>query len=179
MTPFIERILRAARLDAHLYEEVEADTGATVQALVVIVLSHLAAGIALREHSGLAGLASSTFLALVSWVVWAFLTYLIGAKLLPGPNTHANIGELLRTTGFASSPGIVRVFGIVPGLSFAVMSIASVWMLVAMVVAVRHALDYESTWRALGVCLLGWVLQAAILGGLFVHVGEPSHVREI
>ena len=38
-----------------------------------------------------------------------------------------------------------------------------IWMLVAMVVAVRQALDYESTWRAIGVVVIGFLVQAIVL----------------
>jgi hypothetical protein len=83
--------------------------------------------------------------------------------LLPEPDTRADHGELLRTIGFASAPGLIRVFGIVPGLTAFVFAVAGGWMLVAMVIAVRQALDYKSTWRAIGVCVIGFVVQALIL----------------
>jgi hypothetical protein len=87
----------------------------------------------------------------------------VGVKLLQEPQTKANHKELLRTIGFSSSPGMIRVLGLIPGLGGAVSLIASVWMLVAMIVAVRQALDYTSTWRAVGVCVIGWVIQLVVL----------------
>jgi hypothetical protein len=83
--------------------------------------------------------------------------------LLPEPQTNADYGQLLRTIGFASAPGVVRVLGIVPGLAPFLFLIGGIWMLVAMVVAVRQALDYQSTGRAVGVCLIGWLVQVVIL----------------
>ena len=97
-------------------------------------------------------------MALLSWIIWAFLTYLIGTRLLPEPQTHADMGQMMRTLGFAQSPGLMRLFGGIPGIGPLVLSVVSVWMLVAMVVAVRQALDYASTWRAVGVCLVGWAV---------------------
>ena len=104
-----------------------------------------------------------TIVALVGWCVWAFLTYFIGTRLLPEPQTKADYGELLRTIGFASAPGLLRVFGVVPGLGSLVFLVAGIWMLVAMVIAVRQALDYTSTSRAVGVCLIGWLIQVLIV----------------
>ncbi len=101
--------------------------------------------------------------ALTGWYVWAYLTYFIGTKFLPEPQTEADLGELLRTIGFSSSPGLIRVFGIIPGLAGPLFLVASIWMLVAMVIAVRQALDYESTSRAVGVCVIGWIVQLLIL----------------
>jgi hypothetical protein len=156
-------MFRAAKLDVQLYEEVEADIGATTQATIVVVLASLAAGIGALGSGGASGIVTGTIVALVGWLVWAFLTYIIGTRLLPEPQTNADYGQLLRTIGFASAPGVIRVLGIVPGLAAPVFLIGGIWMLVAMVVAVRQALDYKSTGRAVGVCLIGWLVQVVIL----------------
>ena len=161
MTTFWDRIIRAAKLDAQLYEEVEADTGAMRQAMGVVVLSSMAAGVG-SARGGLGGILVGTIAALIGWYVWAYLTYFIGTKFLPEPQTEADLGELLRTIGFSSSPGLIRVFGIIPGLAGLLFPVASIWMLVAMVIAVRQALDYESTPRAVAVCAIGWIVQLLI-----------------
>jgi len=163
MTTFGDRIIRAAKLDAQLYEEVEADTGAMGQAMGVVVLSSMAAGVGSVGIGGLGGILVGTIAALIGWYVWAYLTYFIGTKFLPEPQTEADLGELLRTIGFSSSPGLIRVFGIIPGLAGPLFLVAGIWMLVAMVIAVRQALDYESTSRAVGVCVIGWIVQLLIL----------------
>ena len=164
MTDLKERIIRAAKLDVNLYEEVEADKGALGQAMWVVVLSSIAAGIGTIAQGGVVGILVGTITALIGWYVWAYITYFIGTKFLPEPQTRADHGELLRTIGFSSSPGLIRVLGIIPGLTGIIFLIAAVWMLVAMVIAVRQALDYTSTFRAIGVCLIGWLVQALILG---------------
>ena len=159
---FVNRIIRACKLDVSLYEEVEADKSATLQAALVVVLSSLAAGV------GALSLGASNFfmapiLSLISWYVWAYLIYIIGAKLFPEQNTKANHGELLRTIGFSSAPGLIRIFGFTPDLMTITFLGGGIWMLVAMVIAVRQALDYESTWRAVGVVVIGFLVQAIIL----------------
>ncbi len=168
-----DRMLRAAKLDAQLYEEVEADQGAMGQATAVVLLSSLAAGIGSFSTGGLPGIVGGALGSLVGWYIWAYLTYFIGTRWLAEPQTQADAGELLRTIGFSSAPGLIRVIGIVPGLNALVFSVAGIWMLVAMVIAVRQALDYTSTWRALGVCALGWVVQAVILLIVVSSVGAP------
>lgn len=159
---FVNRMVRAARLDATLYEEVEADRTAMGQALGVVLLSGLAAGVGALSLGGAAAILVGTIGALGGWFVWASLTYLIGAKLFPEPETRSDLAEMLRTIGFASAPGLVRVFGLIPGARDGVFLAAALWMLVAMVIAVRQALDYQSTSRAIGVCLLGWLIQAVV-----------------
>ncbi len=174
MADFKDRIIRAARLDIHLYEEVEADKGAMTQAMGVVVLSSIAAGIGSPVKGGLGMIIMGTVAALIGWYLWAYLTYLIGTKLLPQPQTKADPGELLRTIGFSTSPGLIRVLGIIPGLSEPVFLIASIWMLVAMVIAVRQALDYTSTLRAVGVCIIGWILQGLVFILLRSLLGSSS-----
>ncbi|MEK6577205.1 MAG: YIP1 family protein [Nitrospirota bacterium] len=167
MEGFVDRIFRAAKLDVLLYEEVEADKGAFGQAMGIVVLSSVAAGIGSIGEGGTRGILMGTLAALIAWFIWAFITYFIGTRLLPGPQTKADYGEMLRTIGFSSSPGLIRVLGIIPGLTSVIFILASVWMLIAMVIAVRQALDYESTLRAVGVCVVGWVIQISILALLF------------
>jgi hypothetical protein len=160
---FQNRIIRAVRLDSNLYEEVEADKGAMWQAMAVVVLSSIAAGIGLYKTGGFNGIITGTMASLISWYVWAYLTYFIGTKFLPEKQTQSDLGELLRTTGFSSSPGLFRVFYFIPGVGVLVYLISSLWMLVAMIIAVRQALDYNSTLRAVGVCVIGYVIQLFVL----------------
>ncbi len=172
MAAIQDRMLRAAKLDVELYEEVEHDEGALRQATTVVVLSSLAAGIGSFGIGGLAGLVSGMLAALIGWYIWAFLTYYIGTRLLPEPQTQADHGQLLRTIGFSSAPGLILVLGIIPGLGKIVFMVAGIWMLIAMVIAVRLALDYSNTWRAVVVCAIGGAVQAVILVFVFAMVGH-------
>jgi hypothetical protein len=171
MAAFTDRMIRAAKLDVNLFEEVEADKSAMGQAMGVVILSSVAAGIGTIGTTGLKGLLFGTVTALLAWFIWAFLTYFIGTRLLPEPQTKADYGELLRTIGFSSSPGVLRVLGIIPMLGVIINFLVGIWMLAAMVIAVRQALDYKSTWRAVGVCLIGWLVQIAIFALFFGLLG--------
>jgi hypothetical protein len=176
MSSFKDRILRAAKLDVELYEEVEADKEALFQAMTVVVISSVAAGIGSISTVGFGGILTGSLTALITWFIWAYVTYFIGAKFIPEPQTEADPGQLLRTIGFSSSPGIIRVIGIIPGLGTAISFIASIWMLIAMVIAVRQALDYKSTLRAVIVCVIGWIIQALIFVLFFAVFGRPEAV---
>jgi len=156
------RIFRAIKIDVELYEEVERDKSATIQAGLVVVLSSMAAGV------GALQLGASNFLlapifSLISWYVWAYIIYFVGVKLFPEKNTKSNHGELLRTIGFSSAPGLLRVFGVTPDLMAVTFIGSAFWMLACMVVGVRAALDYKSLWRALGVVIVAWLFQAILL----------------
>lgn len=171
MNQFVDRMIRASKLDPHLYEEVEADKEAMGHAMGVVVLSSLAGGIGFIQVAGPMGMVIGTIGSLLGWYVWAFLTYLIGTKLLPASQTRTDYGELLRTIGFSSAPGIIRLLGIIPGITNFVNLVAGVWMLIAMVIAVRQALDYQSTYRAIGVCTIGWIVQAVLLLAIVMLMG--------
>ena len=168
---FLDRLIGAAMLNPGVYEEVEADRGATGQALAVVLLSSVSAGFGARGFGG-GGLLTVAFfsvVALMAWAAWSLVTYEIGVRVLPDADTHADIGELLRTIGFSTAPGIVGVFGLVPGMAVPVFLISAVWMLAAMIVALRQALDYSTTRRAVVVCGLAWLFAIgfAVLFGLF------------
>ncbi len=161
---YLQRLIGAAALDVAIYEEVEADESATIQACATVIISSLAAGIGSRGFDGntAGNIALTSIVALLAWAAWALVTYGIGVRILPQPQTRSNVGELLRTTGFATAPGCLRLLGVLPGVTIPVFAVTAIWMLAAMVVAVRQALDYESTARAVAVCVIGWVLAVGI-----------------
>ena len=162
MATFIERVVGAAKLQTSTFEEVEQDPDALKQAMYVVVLANVAAGIGYGSGRP-GGFLIGIIAALLGWFLWAGLTYFIGTRLLSTPQTHADWGQLLRTTGFSAAPGMLRIFGPIPLLGNLIGGIANVWMLVSFVVAVRQALDYESTWRAVGVCVIGWFVYAILI----------------
>ena len=156
---FFNRVFRAIKIDIDLYEEVESDKSATIQAGMVVVLSSLAAGVG-AIHLGASNLLLAPLLSLLSWYVWAYIIYFVGVKIFPDPETKSDHGELLRTIGFSSAPGIIRVFGFTPTLMTVTFIGSAFWMLACMVVAVKSALDYKSMWKAFGVVVFAWVIQA-------------------
>ena len=170
---FIHRLIGAAALDAATYEEVEGDRTATAQAFLVVLASSLASGIgATGFGSQPAGaIAIMSIAALLGWAGWALLVYQIGGRLMPERDTSVDVPQLLRTIGFAATPGILRVFGVLPGVTIPVFTVTAIWMLATMVVAVRQALDYRSTARALAVCGIGWALAVTIALGLGLVFG--------
>ena len=157
---FARRCVGAALFDADVYEDVEADRSANAQAIVVVILSAVAAGLGTIENNGATGVVWYTLAALASWYVWALIAYWIGTRLLPGAHTEADHGQLLRTLGFSSAPGLLRIFALYPPLALLVFLLSTAWMLVAMVVAVRQALDYCTTGRAIAVCAIGFPFYA-------------------
>jgi len=164
----IERAIGAAKLDSAAYEDVEADPGAMGQALTVVAVASIASGLGSSAASGGegVGLVVGIIVALIGWFVWAVTTYVVGAKMLPEPETKADLGQLLRTTGFAAAPGVAGILGFIPGVGAIILFAVSLWQIAAMVVAVRQALDYTSTGRAVIVCVIGFVFWLVVSIGL-------------
>jgi hypothetical protein len=169
MPTLVQRALGAARLDPATYEDVEHDPSALGQAIGVVLIASLCGGIGSAGYAGdfeLGGLALAVAVNLLAWLLWAAVTWWVGTRILPEPETEADLGQLLRTIGFSAAPGVLAVLGVLPAVGGFVVLAASLWQLAAMVVAVRQALDYTSTQRALGVCAIGFLVYVALGTGL-------------
>ena len=121
----------------------------------------IAAGVGLTSNVVDAPVLHRVMLYLLMWVFWATASFIVGVYLMPEPQTQTDVGELLRTIGFAASPGILRIFGTLPAVGEMIYGISTAWMVVAMVIAIRQALDYKSTSRAVVVCLITGVIGRA------------------
>ena len=168
----VERMVRAARLDVTLYNEVEHDDTATTEALYVVVIAAVASGLgtllgSFGEGRGLVGLASEVLTMMLNWVIWSYVTYFVGTRLFHGTATP---GEMLRTLGFAMAPGVLNVLGFLPCIGGLVRLAVLIWMLVAGVVAVREALDFDTP-KAISTVLVGWVAMLLIYAAQFIVWG--------
>ena len=156
------RMLGAARLDAATYEDVESDGKAIIQALIIVVVVTIASVVGEMLGGGddfdvVNALVIGIIRGVVSWAIWALITWIVGATILKTEATEADWGQLARCTGFAQTPGILNVFSFVPAVGGLISLAAFVWTFVAMLVAVRQSLDYTSTWRAFFVILIAFI----------------------
>ena len=174
----VSRMWRATKLQSSLFEEVEADKKAMTPALLAVIIVSVATGIGVGLGASWAGgigaalwgLLIGAGSAIVGWLLWALFVYLIGVSVLKGKHSESSWGEVLRTMGFANSPGFFRILAFIPVVGGIIAIIASIWALIAAVVAVRAALDF-STWRAVVTALLGWLAYTALVFGLSVVLG--------
>lgn len=169
-----DRMRGAALLDVDTYEELEADRSATGQAFVVVAIVAICQAIG-GAGEGAGGVFSGLVGAMLGWMLWSALTMLIGTRLFGGT---ADWGELLRTLGFAQTPGILAIFGIIPILGWLFRGVAAIWILVAAIVAIRQALDF-STGKAIATAVVGWLcllLLMLVLNALFGTMGGMLRV---
>jgi len=179
----VSRMIRAAKLDESLYEEVEIDPTATTQALIVVVIASVCSGVGsglealifgplslqLKLLGFVTNLVVSSLLSLLGWGIWSFITYFIGTHVLDGTATYE---ELLRCIGFSDAPSALSILSFIPMLGGLILLVAWVWSLIAMVVAVRQALDF-STGKAIATCIVGWVAIVIILVVIGVLIALP------
>lgn len=132
-----KRMVGAMFLDVDTFEEVEHDEDATGQAAIVVIMVAVASGIG-ASGAGLFGALFASVGALVDWVVWAGIVYLVGDKIFGGKATW---GEIMRTLGFAQAPGIFWIFAIVPLLGLPVYLAVQLWVAIASFIAIRQGLD--------------------------------------
>ena len=159
---FLNRIYRSIKIDPGVFDEVQKDKNATVAAGVVVVLSSLAAGVA-ASHLGAVNFYLAPALSLITWFVWAYIVYFVGVKLFPDSKTKTTHQALLRSIGFSSAPGMIRVLGFNENLMTVMFIGSAFWMIACMVVAVKQTLNYKSLWKALGVVVIAWFIQAFAL----------------
>lgn len=168
----LDRMLGAARLRADTFEEVENDSGATIQAVIIVIVVALASGIG-NLLSGDANIIEALLFGVIrgvlSWVVWALIAMLVGTTILKTEQTEADWGQVARGTGFAQTPGILNIISFIPFVGWAIFVVAVIWQWAGMVIALRQSLDYTSTWRAFFVILIS-VIPVAIINVLLFWV---------
>jgi hypothetical protein len=168
----IEKMIGAARLNTGVYNQVEADQSETTNALLVVIIVAIASGIGVlgQGTAGIGGLIGGIVMSVLGWAVWSFVVYFVGTRVYNAP---ATVGELLRTLGYAQSPGVLNVLGFIPGLGALIAFIVAIWVLVASFIAAREALDLDNTKTAITVVLgfIANVIIAAILGTIFGGIG--------
>ena len=167
MSLFLNRLFRAAKLDAGLYEEIIEDTGTMFQAMMAVFIYSAASAYGGFGRGGVAGINFGMITTLIGWYVWAFSAYFVGMRFLPEAETEGNRKAVLRAMGFASAPGLIRLLGLLPNMAATTFLIASVWMFVAAVVAIKQAMSYQSIYRAAGVCMISWIISAIFQGLMY------------
>lgn len=158
----VRRMLGAAKLDIATYDEVRRDEAATVQAAVVVAIVAMAQAIGAAGEDG-PGVVGGLVPAYAGWVLWSGVAYLIGFRLLGGTATW---GQLLRALGFAQTPSVLAIVGIVPGMAGPAGAVVGVWLLATGVVAIRHVLGL-GTAKAIAIAVAGWIIAHILI--IIVH----------
>ena len=171
MRLYLNRFLGAAMLDVKLYQEVAAEPRFLNQAWITVLIYAMLASWGSFGRAGAVGSNIGLITAVIGWYVWAFSTYYCATKWFRETPIEADRGNrktVIRVMGFACAPGAIRILGLLPGLGILALVVSSIWMIAAATVAVKVALQFESTARAAGACVIGWIFGAITQGLLLV-----------
>lgn len=179
----LNRMLRAIRLDSILYEELETEEEAIGQSIMVVLLVSVATGIGMGITGLLGGkgaiwfiwgLLSGILSSFVGWLAWVLVTYLLGTTLLKGPEKDVSFISLIRTLGYANSPGIIRLLCFFPLVGWVITMAAAIWTLGAGTAAVKQTFEFTAA-RAMATCFLGWLIYTAVI--FLVYIWLPSSLK--
>ena len=182
MRLYLNRFFRAARLDAALYQEVVANPVLLNQAWITVLIYCMAASWGSFGGVGAVGTNIAMVSTLIGWYVWAFFTYFTATRFFREKQTEIDRMDrktVIRAMGFASAPGALRILGGIPGLGIVVLVVATIWMIVASTIAVKQALNFESTYRAAAACIFGWIINAFVQLVLFVVLFQVFGVSKL
>jgi hypothetical protein len=162
MDVMLNRVLRAVQLDKEFFKEAEADTSLNQEALTIVIIVSVIAGIGafigtlINKSFGAAilGLAVTTLIGVANYYIWAYITHFIGTNLFKG---EADVGELLRVLGYASAPRLLSFFQFIPCVGGMLAFAGGIWALVVGFFGVQEALDLDTT-ETLITVILGWVV---------------------
>jgi hypothetical protein len=171
MRLYLNRFLGAAMLDVKLYQEVAAEPRFLYQAWITVLIYAMLASWGSFGRAGAVGSNIGLITTVIGWYVWAFSTYYCATKWFRETSAEAARGDrktVIRVMGFACAPGAIRLLGLLPGLGILALVVSSVWMIAAATVAVKVAFHFESTARAAGACVIGWIIGAITQGLLLV-----------
>jgi hypothetical protein len=179
MASMIDRMMSAAKLNVDFYNEAERDTSLTQEALLVVVLVSLAGGIGsfigglFSKEVGIGmtvlGAVVTVVLGVINYYIWSYVTLFVGTKLFKG---QADAGEMLRTLGYAYTPRLLSLLSFIPCVGPLLALAGAILSLVASVIAIREALDFDTT-KAILTAIIGWViiLVISMVIGAVIGVG--------
>jgi hypothetical protein len=108
-------------------------------------------------------------MVIAGYYIWSYLTFYIGTKFFGG---EADVGEVLRTFGYSYSPQVLGILAFIPCIGWGIALVAGIWSLVAGVVAIREAMDFD-TGKAILTAAIAWVIMTVLfmIIGMVVGIG--------
>jgi hypothetical protein len=156
------------KLEPNAFEDVERDPTAIGQAVGVIVLAAVSAGIGNIYWGGITGIVTTALTSLIGFLIWSLIVWLVGTKLMPEPTTKADFAETFRVLGFSASPGLLSFITIIPILGYLIMFVIWLWQMASMIVAVKAVLDYSTIGKAIVVVLIGFIINLIVTALILV-----------
>ncbi len=171
----IQNMISAAKLDTNFFSAVEHDESKNQEALTVVIIAAIASALgngilgifANGIMSGLFGAVFGLVMILAGYYIWSYLAFYIGTKFFGG---EADVGEVLRTFGYSYSPQVLSILAFIPCVGWAIAMAAGIWSLVAGVVALREAMDFD-TGKAILTAIIAWIIMVVLFAIVSMILG--------
>jgi hypothetical protein len=155
---FLDIIFRSLKLDKSLYTESRyfGEAGIYFAGLIMIlegVAGAVAANTFVKTSIGLSGLT-----AILTWLIWATLIYVIGVKLFPDKKLKVSFKKILIGIGYAHSPGLLRFFAVQPEFVIPIIFLTQFWIFGSMIICTKHILNLKSNLKSFGIIFLSFLL---------------------
>ena len=155
---FSKIIFRSIKLDKSLYKDPNTFGDLSLYyAGLNMVLDGVAGAIALGTLYK-TNIIFSGVTALLSWLVWGALIYVIGIKLFPDPDTNTNFRKIMITVGLAHAPGLFRFFVFEPSLVVPIVFLTQFWIFASLIIGIRETLNFKSNFKSAGVIIIAFLI---------------------
>jgi hypothetical protein len=166
----MSRIMRLARLDTTVFDEVRMDPTATASSFVVAAAATVAAGlggwlwwIQKTDFDGGKVFVQSVILgsifAVLLWVVWLFVVYVLLTQVF---RERADLQQLIRTMGMAAAPLGLSILLLIPGINYGI-ALASIALFFGLTTIAIQSVTTAEPAKVLMANAAGFVIWAVIL----------------
>ena len=157
---FLDIIFKSIKLDKNLYKDTKyfGEAGIYFAGLIMIldgVAGAVAANTIVKPSIGVSGLT-----AILTWLVWAILIYVIGVKIFPDKETKIPFKKIMIAVGYAHAPGLLRFFAVTPDLVLLIVFLTQFWIFASLIISVKHTLNIQSSFKASGIIFLSFLIIA-------------------
>jgi hypothetical protein len=175
----VEGMVRAARLDPMIYEEVVANPSADRDAQIVVLVIAVVGAVVGTLAAILAGVASFAFLNLVGlalqavlgWLAWSITSHYVGVRLLGG---KGDLPQIRRISAYAVTPTLIAPLVFFPGVLNLIALLLTPWLLATGFLASRAIVGSRTdqavmttVFSFLAYVLVGFILGTLKLGAAF------------
>lgn len=157
MKALFNRMLRAIKLDRHLFEEIVSDPSIQGQSIWAVAIYAMATGFGTFSMIGGTAVNIGLLSAMIAWYVWAFSLFYFGTRFLGGRTTSVDRKTIMRVTAFACAPGIFRLLGIIPKTTTIVFIVTSLWILIAAVIGLKAVFSESHSSKLAALTIVTWV----------------------
>jgi hypothetical protein len=156
-------ILKAAKFDSELFKDIADGAEELTLAVIIVLVSSLAAGIGSISQVGIIGIVVGTIGAFINWALWAVMVYAAALIFSSQKENLPTAKEILIALGFASAPGIIKAGGIIPPFHSFLFILSHIWMGAVMVMALDIKCSFKKRWAAPAAVVSGWAAMALII----------------